>query len=73
MFIFIRKYFMRRTISFIASTLDRNNRIILAANVRKCVIDAKHPKELKRIGRTGIFFTKCNSIGLTSSVLKVHQ
>ena len=57
------QHFITDIVNFITSLLDRDNRIILVADINKHVVDRKLAKELKRIDMIDTYFKKFNSPG----------
>ena len=55
-----RQYFITDIVNFITGLLDRDNRIILAADINEHTVDGKLAKELKRIGMIDVYFRKFN-------------
>ena len=63
-----RQYFITDIVNFITSLLNRDNRIILAADINKYTVTGKLAKELKRIGLIDTYFRKFNLPGPASHV-----
>ena len=55
---------IRDLVQFIASLLNENNKIILAANINEHVIDGALPKVLKNLGLSEACVKKFNLPGL---------
>ena len=63
-----RQYFITDIVNFITSLLNRDNRIILAADINEYAVTGKLAKELKRIGMIDVYFRKFNLPGPASHV-----
>ena len=64
-----RQYFITDIVNFITSLLNRNNRIIFAADINEHAVNGKLEKELKRIGMIDAYFKKFNLPGPASHVM----